>query len=373
MDYMEGLFDELTRKMGGIYKINNGLVDGQTKAIPNSLLGLAHFRENLNRMAASQESDQQKTWPGIDKISTYFVDNASINALAIRHKSTGYEFIGITTGTSSIIQNYFGLLMSTRDFLPKMGSSGDEPLLFDEVIDDLKHLKGKHFGNFFPKCEIRKKYAYALWACSLDFLCFHEVGHHVRAHLLLLKKLYGVGSISECMNLHSALSKDFYKNSQLLELDADRYSVIVGNISANNLHSILAIDEEVFTSDELLFISTSFLFLIFDELSVDNSLSKSTTHPHPAIRRLNLLYTLGEINGHSKQSEFDKFLDDKLPLVDSLEHIFTLLSKYPKYRKRIRSTEVAKRLVSMRRSLNDLIDQELNELIEERTTSFLKA
>lgn len=369
--YKRNIFDGLLKKYGGILDVEEFTGELVNNISPSAILeyGLEHFRQQVNRWR--HEDEGPHPYNGIENIGVYYVNNESINAWAVSERQTGLEFIGLTYMCSLQLKSYFSLLLSTKEFLADIGSSDKEELSISDAILDLQNLTGQHFGKVHPKCEERQKVAFALWHIAMDFLCFHEIGHHVRGHLLLLNNIYGYCEVSEFWTNEYSQNKDFYSLCQLLETDADRWATVASGVFTEKVFSVFGLNEFRLSVNEFRFIAYSILFHIFDESSIDNSLGRSSTHPHPAIRRANILFFI--ITATAKtQEQFNAGIMQYSHIVDYIELTLSLLAKYPEYKRQVKQKDVNANARTLRLELNELVDNSLLKFMDERNKTILK-
>ena len=373
LKYKRDVFDALMKKNGGILDVEEFNGEIENNISPSALLGygLEHFRQQVKRFRPEDADDAPHPYNGIADIEVYYVNNESINAWAVSEKQTGIEFIGLTYMTSLQLQSYFSLLLSTKEFLHNIGSSSNEELTLRDAIVDLQKLNGQHFGKVHPKCKDRQKVAFALWHMAMDFLCFHEIGHHVRGHLFLLKTKFGYYEISEFWANEYSRDRDFYSLCQLLETDADRWATIATGVLTEKIFPILELNKFGIPFNEFRFIAYSILFHIFDESSIDNSLGRSSTHPHPAISRANILFCIVTATAKT-QEQFTAEIMQYSNIVDYIELTLSILTKYPEYKRRVKEKDVNGSARTLRLDLNELVDNSLLGFIDERNKIKMK-
>lgn len=154
-----------------------------------------------------------------------FSENEDFNAVAYEIGNRSY--INVSIATIMQIYHHVLLLMKREELLPKIG----EEVLFKgkyrieefdvpEICQYNREFKQIAFyeGPDNPK---RKKIAELIALFGMEFMMFHELGHHIGGHLRFLKETLGVQRLYAQGNSIVIDSKVY----QMLETDADAIAI----------------------------------------------------------------------------------------------------------------------------------------------------
>ena len=217
------------------------------------------------------------------------IDNSDLNAVAFDHH--GQELIGLYAGLTRTINALSFCLFGCPDFLKRTFPTKVERFNIEDVREALQVIIDPRYK---PKITIAQpqNYQRAVSSVYVTGLCqtlvsFHEVGHIVGGHLMLLKALPTSGGTrlfehSEYLNFSNRNEKLF----QALEFDADAYSV--GLILGCALKSPWIFFQFANLSIEDIAthycLALNLIFHILDIFSVDGQLKSSSAHPVPGVR-----------------------------------------------------------------------------------------
>ena len=171
----------------------------------------------------------------------YFSDNEDFNAVAYEVGSR--SLINMSFKCVKIIFHLALLLMGRPELLPSAGI--EEPFEGRYRIDEFDEPEIIPFDEqykqlvFYSGPENPKRYSVAeLIACfGIEFLLFHELGHHLGGHVRYLKDKMG---LSELYAYHNELLKENSRLYQILETDADAVAITTLLESISNKISIYA-------------------------------------------------------------------------------------------------------------------------------------
>lgn len=141
------------------------------------------------------------------------INNAKIGAFAtVGEKEV--DFIGVHSGTISLLSAIFTRMLSNPNILSHIGNSSLETnagrALFVPIQED-----HENFSPCRPNCRIRSEFSKHLSLTGLAFIFGHEIGHITNGHFGIIKK----PQHNDHANRSTALSS---LENQAMELDADR-------------------------------------------------------------------------------------------------------------------------------------------------------
>lgn len=189
-------------------KLRGGLVHpGKLGSFERRTCGLIRylFREAGKAAEGADYSDR------FEGLSLFFIDNAQINAVALEDGPR--RGIGVNLGVARNVWALLRLAVEHSEFLaasfktPAPEASGD---LFSIPED-------------WP--QERLDYLFELYLYAADFIVNHELAHHARGHLDLVREELGVATIDEGLSMGAAAGSKAGRLLQLIELDADHHGL----------------------------------------------------------------------------------------------------------------------------------------------------
>lgn len=311
-DLRQSAFHELVSKHGGA--LNIGEIEHSEKHPVNLLKLCSQLYETKKKDLIEGLGNQElaNVMRGTDKIYFDFIKNHDINALAVIDEKNK-EYIGINIGLPLRLCRYFEILLSTKEFLAEVGNGHLEKFTMNEAYP---HLIGTYAGpvsyQINPISETRKAIANFLFVNSILFVFYHEIAHHLLGHLVYLKTAYGLDEYVELNFSPYENRPEFYEARRAMELQADELAArlaYVDVITAQTESESLLKGENVTTTDLLLW-SVFLVFNIFQDQYKYVAENKQTQHPHPSVRRLNLIEALARIEvsrGGNKEAVYRRF------------------------------------------------------------------
>lgn len=202
MNENERIFDDYTKKYGGLFKGEN----------PHIKRIKSDFDEKINLYKIGRENLK------IPDVNLNFINNDKFQALVF--KSSGRYFIGISIGTIRSMFNFFNYLMSQPYFMSDFGNADEEIEQQIDIIPNSKKLIDNFYSYDFsikPKSIIRKSFSYQLLYKSINYLIMHEFAHITHGHLDFNKQ-----TDSHFMLFEEDVVKTYKTNiRKALEYDAD--------------------------------------------------------------------------------------------------------------------------------------------------------
>ena len=154
-----------------------------------------------------------------------FSENEDFNAVAYEIGNKAYINVSITTVMQ--IYHHILLLMEREELLPKAGKEDEykgnyrieefevpEICQFDRDFKQIAFYEG-------PENPKRRKIAELITIFGMEFMLFHELGHHMGGHLRFLMETLGVQKLYAQGN-SVAIDSNVY---QMLETDADAIAI----------------------------------------------------------------------------------------------------------------------------------------------------
>ncbi|AOE61138.1 hypothetical protein LOY64_19005 [Pseudomonas corrugata] len=223
-------------------------------------------------------------------------------ALSSQVQPDKVAFIGISYGFVFNAACFATMMLSRSDMLKEVGSPEKEP-----QPNPISHMPSSMADSPFhpaqPACPIRKAFAAFLTVRFVESVFMHEVSHLVRGHLGLIQSLGGLNwSEGDDMPGHlAALTK------QALEFDADggaieesfnylfsvQHAFSIGHFKNADPAALRAL--EILYADGPSAAKYSFMGMylplrMFEHLHWERDLQNGSSHPHPPIRMLYLMF-----------------------------------------------------------------------------------
>lgn len=226
-------------------------------------------------------------------------------------QSEKVAFIGISYGFVFNAACFATMMLSRNDMLTEVGSPEKEPPP-NPISNMPSSMADSPFYPSEPVCPVRKAFAVFLTVRFVESVFMHEVSHLVRGHLGLIQSL-GAFSWSEGDDMPGQLAA---LSKQALEFDADTgaieesFSYLFGLQHALSIGHFKNSDPATLRALEILYADGpsaarySFMGMylplrMFEHLHWERNLQIGSSHPHPPIRMLYLMfiYTLALVDG----------------------------------------------------------------------------
>lgn len=226
----------------------------------------------------------------------------AFSALSSQAQPDKMAFIGISYGFVFNAACLATMMLSRSDMLTEVGSPEIE-----SQANPISHIPSSMADSPFnptqPICPIRKAFAAFLTVRFVESVFMHEVSHLVRGHLGLIQSL-GVFNWSEGDDMPGHLEA---LTKQALEFDADvgaieegfdylfcvRHAFSIGHFKNADPDSLRAL--EILYADGPSAAKYSFMGMylplrMFEHLHWKRDLQNGSSHPHPPIRMLYLMF-----------------------------------------------------------------------------------
>ncbi|MCE0963482.1 hypothetical protein [Pseudomonas putida] len=235
-------------------------------------------------------------------------------------------FIGISYGFVFNAACFATMMLSRNDMLKEVGSPEKESPP-NPLSNMPSSMADSPFHPAQPVCPVRKAFAVFLTVRFVESVFMHEVSHLVRGHLGLIQSL-GAFSWSEGDDMTEHLAS---LSKQALEFDADTgaieesFDYLFGVQHAFSTGRFKGADPAALQALEILYANGpsaakySFMGMylplrMFEYLHWERDLQNGSSHPHPPIRMLYLMfvYTLAlveamDLNKDSAQETVDEW------------------------------------------------------------------
>jgi hypothetical protein len=191
----------VVRKAGGLVH------PGTLGPFERSTCGLIRylFREAGKAATGASYSDR------FEGLSLFFIDNPQINAMALEDGPR--RGVGVHVGAAQRVWALLRLANETSEFLSAT---------FDNPAPEAS-------GNLFaiPEHwpEQRLDYLFEFYLYAADFIVNHELAHHARGHLDLVRDELGLAMIDEGLSMSAAPGSQAGRLLQLIEFDADHHAL----------------------------------------------------------------------------------------------------------------------------------------------------
>ncbi|MDR6094796.1 hypothetical protein [Stenotrophomonas sp. SORGH_AS_0321] len=226
----------------------------------------------------------------------------AFSSLSSQAQPAKVAFIGISYGFVFNAACLTTMMLSRSDMLTEVGSPEKET-----QADPISHMPSSMANSQFhpaqPACPIRKAFAAFLTVRFVESVFMHEVSHLVRGHLGLIQSL-GAFDWSEGDDVPGGLAA---LTKQALEFDADggaieegfnylfsvQHALSIGYFKSADPASLLAL--QILYADDSSAAKYSFMGMylplrMFEHLHWERDLQDESSHPHPPIRMLYLMF-----------------------------------------------------------------------------------
>ncbi|VVQ03449.1 hypothetical protein PS925_02537 [Pseudomonas fluorescens] len=273
--------------------------------ISQAASGLEHYRERIEKLYFDSIGTQLRCGIYNELKARAFA------ALSSQVQPDKVAFIGISYGFVFNAACFATMMLSRNDMLTEVGSPEKE-FPPNPISNMPSSMADSPFHPSQPVCPIRKAFAVFLTVRFVESVFMHEVSHLVRGHLGLVQSLGAFNwSEGDDMPGHlAALSK------QALEFDADtgaieesfsylfgiQHAFSIGHFKNADPATLRAL--EILYADGLSAAKYSFMGMylplrMFEHLHWERDLQNGSSHPHPPIRMLYLMfiYSLALVEG----------------------------------------------------------------------------
>lgn len=288
--HLHSLFDQYTRKWGGVLDVSS---------LPNEFQDILkdaghRFTSIVDVVSKTRNPLGLKKSPGTIYFN-YIADPVKIDALAF--ESEGHYFIGFYAGTILWLTDVFTYLLSQPDVFTQLGDPSKEIAVLRQphatgladaggLYNNIKRREEWLWGGFGPRDKERVLYAHALSFFAKQWLFYHELGHIILGHIDLVREVYGRGVLWE---LAARRTSQLPVNiSHVLEAIADR------SATQMSFGHLITIDKEspltpfaLASRDNGLYlwsIATNVLLRLFSQDAKTLEEHQNLPHPHPVTR-----------------------------------------------------------------------------------------
>lgn len=191
------------------------------------ILNLEEFGPNNMLLALKTEGEHITHLPGGEfNFIIQFSENEDFNAVA--YEVSNKSYINVSIATVMQLYHHVLLVMMREELLPETGCEelfegkyrieefeNPEICAYDEKFKQIAFYAG-------PDNSKRRKIAELITLFGMEFLIFHELGHHIGGHLRYLSQKMGLQELY-------AQGNDFTMNAkvyQILETDADAVAIV---------------------------------------------------------------------------------------------------------------------------------------------------
>jgi hypothetical protein len=261
-----------------------GLVD-PLKLAPSDqglcVLSVHLFRAALAACAKTNFSER------FDNCTIFFVNNRALNALAL--ESQGRRAVAVYMGALRKLWAAVRYALTLPDFVVDWFPAAPPTNLGRAALDAPAELLGYPKEGWDPE---RIDFLEELFLRMLDFVLHHELAHHARGHIDVVRTRLGVDVIDEALDFSSSASDEELR--RYVEMDADDHAldIIVTCLDDEAPMAKLTLGQ---AHAELFRQMTAAIFVtcLFDAEHGPIERQMQTTHPppvHRATRAVDLLY-----------------------------------------------------------------------------------
>ena len=276
----------VVRSLGGL--VDPGYLDNFKRMLCSRIAGA---------LRSSLDVHQQRDWADqLERLTLVFVDNGDINMLATQAIDRRSIIVDIELLTR--LWHLLAVSLADSEFLGNLlesqaPGSSTQDIVFDAYVTDSSWVvSAPHQWS-----HERVNFLSTMFDVAIDFLIYHELAHHARAHLELVHEDLGANSIDEQENLHYNVATEEHGLNLLrfIEFDADHHALDLFMIALEERKPMEQYDEE--GSRTRAFVDSLCIlcvFLLFDLEYISISESYEGTHPpavHRAMRATNELVT----------------------------------------------------------------------------------
>lgn len=282
-----------------------GILDPSTQPSPYDFLS-SISKSILGEIKDGINNKSDILWP-LGDIRHEIVSNQNFNAFA--HQENGQEGIAVFSGLFYLLFDLSSTLWSHSAFLTRThptNNNAKEINICKERVGLLqKSLIWEGPMGVYTTDKERIFRAFNTTVTAYSFICLHEVGHLVKAHIpyLQAKTKVNFSTLFEC-NIDLFISNS--NTIQKLETDADKYAsrtLIDLALTTWNMGHTFPLDFSI-NRDELplyildILIGFSLAFFCMDIASCNSKLQSNSTHPSPAIRLATSFISMSELLEH---------------------------------------------------------------------------
>lgn len=288
-----------------IVRDSGGILDTSSHPPPFYELTEMSF-STLNQIKDSINKDSNILWP-LGDLKNAIVSNPTFNAFA--HHDDGEEGIAVYCGLFYLLIDLSCMLWSHSSFLKRTHPTNIKEKNLSIFVERIKPLRTELIWDgpmgVYPTNQERAFRAINTAITAYLFVCFHEVGHLVRAHIPYLQQFSNT-KLNTLLEHNNILNIASSSAIQQLEIDADLYA---GRLLADcalttwNLGSIFPIAFPVDRGKLPLYLTDIFIgfalaFFCMDIPSFDVKLKTNSTHPVPAVRFATTYFAMAGLLQH---------------------------------------------------------------------------
>lgn len=299
------------------------------------------------------------------KFQVLFSNNTSFNAVA--YEFCGKSIINIPVGCAMQLYHHSLLIMGREELLSDVGY--EEPFIGRYRIDTFIEPEICEYNSSYkqiafyagPDNPERRKVAELITLFGMEFLMFHELGHHLGGHIRYLQERFGLTELYAQGN-KSALDSQLY---QVLEMGADAIAIstLLESVSTKiSFYSkqFLNNKAELIPHCIMVAITTVYFLLDRDECqSFDGTYSKYLPRDVRFYLVLQILFE--KLNNDYQICAFSSKKENLLDTFEVANYLLTELYKEKNPNKRIMIKEVE----IIRFYYNDIVLPLWNEIREE--------
>ena len=259
-----------------------------------------HFRSAKRAHAEDDFSDR------IQELSLFFIANDAVNAVALEHED--HQGIGVYLGTVRRLWLMYQNALDSGSFLESSFTQAAPCSSAKSTASPTRFRLWDEEANH-GWCKDRLDMFWDLFLRSLDFLVYHEIAHHTRGHIDLVRRHMGVSEVDELLSLSTSdgISGELFRQ---LEFDADHHGLDMMLTGYDRKFALRDWPEDHARAECFLFsLSLIGVFLVLDFEDKDVEAHYHTTHPAPVHRAMRLTgalsRTIGRFVGWSEDERID--------------------------------------------------------------------
>lgn len=315
-----------------IVKKSGGILD--TTAHPPPFYELSEMSFSaINQIKDSINKNSNILWP-LGDLKTAIVSNPTFNAFA--HHDEGEEGIAVYCGLFYLLLDLSCMLWSHSSFLKRTHPIKTNEKDLSIFIEHIRPLRAELVWNgpmgVYPTNQERAFRAVNTAITAYLFVCFHEVGHLVRAHIPYLQQ-FSNQKLNTLQEHNNRLDIANSNAIQKLEIDADLYAArLLADCALTtwNLGSIFPIafpvnrcKLQLYLND--IFIGFALAFFCMDIPSRDSNLQTNTTHPVPAMRLATSYLAMSRLLQHPFKVSLKEISESFLLAYQEINDFWTIL------------------------------------------------
>ncbi|MBT1699272.1 hypothetical protein KK083_20410 [Fulvivirgaceae bacterium PWU4] len=281
-----------------------------------------HARDKIKKVLRHSGSPLLK--PFSSKLIYEQALNPDFDAFAFKY--SGNYFINISDGTHHILHELYNRLLSNPTILPQFGDISKEVTAVNPIkgyfLNALVMVEEseRRGGLYWPRDEMRRRYAIFLSNLALDWIFEHELAHITNGHVDYEIANYGVCRIQE--NGTVGLQSQHLLDRQTMEMDADgaAFGNCCGVLIRASIHPQLKnmsefsqiVFGDVYRLLGDFYFALLNLFRLFGDGDFRNMIAGTSTHPEAPHRALMLLKTFEPMMEHMNRKYHANLSMDRL-------------------------------------------------------------